>query len=85
MANVTENEKKVLEAIHDVMKAYDKQGEPGFSDVTLDDLEGDTDLSVQTLKGVLGSLIKKDYVHTAGDETDECSIYYITKRGQDAL
>jgi hypothetical protein len=50
-------EKTTLQAIIDRLYA-----EPGFSDIDVNDLVKPTGNSTKTLRGVLSSLIKKDYI-----------------------
>lgn len=81
MANVTENEKKVLAVIEEGMRPY---ADEGFSDVMVEDITDGTGLNVKSAKGVLGSLIKKNLV-TADDVNGEYNVYYITQAGRDAM
>lgn len=57
MTTFTKKESTVLQALIDGLYA-----EPGFSDVTISDLVNATVLDMATVKGVLGSLTKKDAV-----------------------
>lgn len=85
MEKATENEKKVLTVIYDIMRAYDKQGQPGFSDVTFEDIEGETGFDSKTVKGLLESVIKKDFVFFAEDVNGEYKVYYLTQKGEQSL
>ena len=62
---VTKLEKKVLEAMAEGMYA-----EFGFSDYGLPELIDDTKLSARILRGVGGSLVKKDLIYI-DDREDE--------------
>ena len=55
-----------------------------FSDVMVEDIVFETELTVKSVKGALGSLIKKDYVF-AEDVNGEYNVYYLTKEGFMAL
>ena len=57
MTTFTNKESTVLQALIDGLYA-----EPGFSDVTISDLVATTDLTMESVKGVLGSLTKKEAV-----------------------
>jgi len=56
--NLTVLEKQTLQAIINGLYA-----EPGFSDMDVNDLTRPTGQSTRTLRGVLSSLIKKDYIN----------------------
>ena len=55
--NLTKMESAVLESLIDSLYA-----EPGFSDVDAHDLARHTKISTRSIRGVLSSLIKKDYI-----------------------
>jgi hypothetical protein len=59
----TELEQKVLDAYIPMLYA-----EAGFSDVDANDLSKATGIPMRTIRGVLGSLVKKGVIWT--DETD---------------
>ena len=56
---MTELEKKVIDNLINELYA-----EPGFSDVSIEDLEKMTEIPMKKLRGVLGSLTKKDVIWT---------------------
>jgi len=62
MTTLTKKETAVLQALIDGLYA-----EPGFSDVTISDLVNATDMTMETIKGVLGSLTKKGAVWSDDD------------------
>ena len=62
MTTFTKKERTVLQALIDGLYA-----ESGFSDVTISDLVRTTDLTMESVKGVLGSLTKKEAVFTDDD------------------
>lgn len=80
--NSTEQEKKVLNVLIETEQHYISNGEPGFSDVDLEQIVGETELPVKTVRGVLGSLIKKDLVFTM-DVNGDYNIYYLTSRARE--
>jgi hypothetical protein len=55
--NLTELESKTLNAFIGGLYA-----EPGFSDVDVNDLSSELEISTKVLRGVLGSLVKKGIV-----------------------
>ncbi len=55
---LTTQEQTVLTALIDGLYA-----EPGFSDVDAHDLAAATKISTRSIRGVLSSLIKKDYIN----------------------
>ncbi len=63
--NLTELEEKVLENLIDNLYA-----EPGFSDVDAKDISKETGIPMKSIRGVLGSLVKKGIV-----SLDETSTY----------
>lgn len=69
----TEKEQAVLKVIADTMQMY---GEEGFSDVMVEDVVAETGFSVGTVKGLLGSLIKKGLVFPF-DVNGEYNVYYL--------
>jgi hypothetical protein len=56
--NLTVLEKQTLQAIINNLYA-----EPGFSDIDVNDLTRPTGKSTRVLRGVLSSLVKKDYIN----------------------
>lgn len=68
---MTTNEQAVFNVIKETMEAYGD----GFSDVMFDDIVAETKLDVSTVRGVLGSLIKKGEVWTM-DVNGEYNVYY---------
>ena len=72
MLNVTEREMEVLEVIKNTMEMYGD----GFSDVMIEDIVSETGFNTQTVKGLLGSLYKKDYVEYM-DVNGEYNVYYL--------
>jgi predicted transcriptional regulator len=79
--NLTENESKVIEVIKEGQEVYDRSGETGFSDIMVEDIVAVTKLNVRTVKGVLGSLVKKDMVFYQ-DVNQEYNIYYLTNKAR---
>lgn len=79
---LTENENKVLNVLIATEKRYDEIGETGFSDVMLSDITTGCELNAKTVRGILGSLIKKDMVQTA-EVNGEYYIYYLTSKARD--
>lgn len=77
---LTEKELKVVTFIKEVMDTYGD----GFSDVMMDDLVSETGYDVKSLKGVLGSLSKKNFVYF-DDVNDEYFVYGLTFDGFKAL
>jgi hypothetical protein len=61
--SLTDLETKVLETLIDGLYA-----EPGFSDVDAHDIARSTEISTKSIRGALGSLVKKGIVHL--QETD---------------
>jgi DNA-binding MarR family transcriptional regulator len=55
--NLTELELKTLSTFIDCLYA-----EPGFSDVDVNDISESTGISTKTIRGALGSLVKKGFV-----------------------
>jgi DNA-binding MarR family transcriptional regulator len=55
--NLTELESKTLSTFIDCLYA-----EPGFSDVDVNDISEITKISTKTIRGALGSLVKKGFV-----------------------
>ena len=77
---MTHLETVVANVIADTMDVYQEN----FSDVMVDDIVFETELSVKSVKGALGSLIKKDFVF-ADDVNGEYNVYYLTADGFKAL
>lgn len=71
--DMTKNEKMVIESIESYMD------EEGFSDAMVEDIVSDTKLSVESVKGVLGSLIKKNLV-TYQDVNGLYNVYYSVEK-----
>jgi hypothetical protein len=69
---MTTNETKVYNVIKETMDLYGD----GFSDCMVEDIVEGTGLSVRSVKGVLGSLMKKEIVE-AMDVNGEYNVYYI--------
>lgn len=64
---VTQKEKKVIDHLIDALYA-----EPHFTDVDCKDLATSTKMSVDTVKGIVGSLVKKQIFCTVETETAGC-------------
>lgn len=64
VVELTSNENKVLNALVSLLSA-----EPGFSDIDTADLAKATKMKIDSVKGVVGSLVKKDLVFTAQTDT----------------
>lgn len=62
--NLTSLEIQVLEAFIGLLYA-----EPGYSDVDVSDLAHVTEISSKTLRGALGSLVKKEIVSVEKEES----------------
>lgn len=74
---LTANEEKILNRLSEVEKAYDSIGEPGFSDANMNDIfELFPNSPAQSVIGVLGNVIKKNYVYMSD------GIYYLTAKGR---
>ncbi|MCS0827413.1 SprT-like domain-containing protein [Cytobacillus firmus] len=71
----TENEWNVVEMLMDMLKG----NEVGYADVMYEDLLAYCGWQERTLKGVLGSLIKKEYV-LAMDVNGEYNVYGLTDK-----
>lgn len=71
---MTKLETAVFNAIQSDMDMY---GEEHFSTATLKDIASETNLTKESVKGVLGSLIKKGLVYD--DVRDGCPTVYIIK------
>jgi len=69
--NLTELETKTLTALIDNLYA-----EPGFSDVDANDLSRYTKIPMKVIRGVIGSLIKKDIVWV--EDNGEYVIIYLS-------
>jgi predicted transcriptional regulator len=76
--NITEKEMKVLIVIKETMEMY----MDGFSDVMIEDIVGETEMSVSSVKGLLGTLYKKDLIDMM-DVNGEYNVYYLTKQAQE--
>jgi len=72
--NLTVLEKQTIQSF-----INDLYAEPGFSDVSPQDLSRLTKIPMKSLRGVLGSLVQKGYVSIAdGKDMDtECDIVYL--------
>jgi hypothetical protein len=68
--NLTALEEKVLSALIDGLYA-----EPGFSDVDANDLAAWTKIPTRNIRGVISSLIKKDYINIDDPGTGYQIIY----------
>jgi len=68
--NLTAMEEKVLASL-----IHGLYAEPGFSDVDAHDLTKDTGIPTRTIRGVLSSLIKKDYINIDDPGTGYQIIY----------
>jgi|SRR5699024_1506658 len=73
-SSLTELETKVLDYVNDNMKEYGD----GYSDVTVEDLSNYLGNSLNTIKGVVGSLTKKGLVITDHVEESRLNIVYST-------
>lgn len=75
---LTYNERVVAKVIYDTMEMYQEN----FSDVMLEDIvwQNDKELSLKTIKGVVGSLIKKGFV-VADDVNGEYNVFRLTPDG----
>lgn len=71
--NATEQEIAVMKVIADTMEMYGD----GFSDVMVEDIVAETGLKVNTVKGLLGSLYKKNYIDMM-DVNGEYNVYYLS-------
>lgn len=80
MSNVTEKEREIVLYISTVMDSYDD----GFSDVMVEDLVRVTGSNLSTVRGLLGSLVKKDLVGYM-DVNEEYNVYFLTLTGFDYL
>jgi hypothetical protein len=74
--NLTVMEKQTLQSFID-----DLYAEPGFSDVSPQDLSRRTGIPMKSLRGVLGSLVQKGYIWIADgrDMGIECDIVYLSE------
>lgn len=74
--NLTEKETIVLLEFIDQLYA-----EPGFSDVSPQDLQEYTQIPMSSLRGVLGSLVKKDIISIMDkeDQYSEADIVYLNE------
>jgi hypothetical protein len=72
--NLTVLEKQTIQSF-----INDLYAEPGFSDVSPQDLSRLTKIPMKSLRGVLGSLVQKGYVWIADgkDMGIECDIVYL--------
>ena len=75
--SVTPKELSVLNVIKSTMDMYCD----GFSDVMMEDIVGEVGLSVNVVKGLVGSLVSKGLVG-AMDVNGEYNVYYLTDAGQ---
>lgn len=78
--NVTTMELAVMTVIKDTMDMYCD----GFSDVMMEDIVEESKLSVNQVKGVLGSLEKKGYIGFM-DVNGEYNVYSLHQRGCKAM
>jgi DNA-binding MarR family transcriptional regulator len=80
LAGVTENERSFLAALVDGLYA-----EPGYSDVTVDEVAKRMGVTVKSAKGILGSLVKKGFVWTNRADTDagKFDIIYLSEKHYD--
>ena len=74
ITNLTELETKVLTTLVDSMYA-----EWGFSDCGFSELSSELNLSTKVLRGVVGSLVKKELVQV---ETDDIDIIYLVNAAE---
>jgi hypothetical protein len=74
ITNLTELETKVLNTLVDSMYA-----EWGFSDCGFSELSSELNLSTKVLRGVVGSLVKKELVQV---ETDDVDIIYLVNAAE---
>lgn len=68
--NLTQLEEQVLQSLIDSLYA-----EPGFSDVDAKDIARDTKIDIKSVRGVLSSLVKKDIIEIAGNDSGYQIIY----------
>jgi hypothetical protein len=83
MTNLTSLEAIVLNAFGAYKTAEDTKSDLGVSWTDATDLAADTGLQVNTVKGVLGSLVKKGLVY-ADDEPGKPAAVCLTEDGVDA-
>lgn len=73
--NLTQLEETILTELIDNLYA-----EPGFSDVSPQDLSENTGISIKSIRGVLASLVKKDIIWIGDNDCkgiDFCKIVYL--------
>lgn len=75
--DITENEAEVLA----FMMQQNENNEVGYSNITIEDFQEDLGWEYQKLKGVLGSLVKKDYI-TVMDVNGEYNVYGISDKAR---
>jgi DNA-binding MarR family transcriptional regulator len=80
--NLTELEVRVLKALQDRNKDY--FGEY-FSDTEHKDLAQDLDVSISTVKGAVGSLVKKGIVSTYHHDSSDCDMHFICFKDQEEM
>jgi DNA-binding MarR family transcriptional regulator len=80
LMNLTEKEIKIMNIIKETMDSYGD----GFTDVMIEDLIAETGYKVNTVKGVLGSLDKKNLIFFM-DVNREYNVYGLTRNGFKAL
>jgi hypothetical protein len=79
--SITANELAIMNYIKDVMVTY---GDGFSATVLVEDLSVEFDLSIPIVKGLLDSLIKKDYIFPF-DVNGEYNVYYLSYDGFLAL
>jgi predicted transcriptional regulator len=72
--NLTELESKTLNSFIGGLYA-----EPGFSDVDVNDIASELDISTKIIRGVLGSLVKKGIIQIETNDSGYDIIYLNTK------
>lgn len=70
--NLTELETKVLTNLIGNLYA-----EPGYSDVSVEDISRDTGIPMKSIRGVIASLVKKNIIQT--DDNEFCIIVYLNE------
>ena len=68
--NLTQLESQVLESLINHLYA-----EAGFSDVDANDIAGNIKVDIKTVRGALGSLVRKGIIHIDGNDSGYQIIY----------
>lgn len=77
--SLTEKENQVLEQLHTDLSCYFGEG---FSDIDCKDVSRSLNIDVKTIKGVVGSLVKKGILQTYDTGTGYDVILFV---GQDEM